>query len=276
MIKKLLFLFDVTQMPKVIFRHLGLLRQMTMRCLESRYRGSFLGLAWSFAHPLLMLCVYTFVFSTVLKARWGEAAVSGDGSFAVIMFCGLWLHNLLAESAMAGSVSVSGSPNMVKKVIFPLEILPTSQVLSVFILGIPWILLLFVGTLLVLGHVGWTMLLLPLVLLPFLLLALGVAYFVSSLGVFVNDVKYIVGIVMQILMFATPIFYPMSVVPEKFRWILAWNPLTLFVEQARAVFLYGRMPDWHSLWIATLVSFAVFQFGSFFFFRTKRGFADVL
>ena len=269
-------MFDVVHLPRLLLRHRGLLWQMTCRNLEARYRGSALGLVWSFAHPLLMLCVYTFVFSTVFKARWGEAVVEGDGSFAVVMFCGLFLHNMLSESVLSGCVCISGSPNLVKKVIFPLEVLPTAQVLSVFALGVAWILLLFLGAWLVLGHVGWTMLLLPLVLLPFLLLALGIALFVSSLGVYVSDMKYAAGVFMQVLMFATPIFYPMSIVPERFRWILSWNPLTLFVEQARNVFLYGRYPDWQLLGVAAVVALMVFQLGSFFFVRTKRGFADVL
>ena len=171
---------------------------------------------------------------------------------------------------------VTGQPNLVKKVIFPLEILPLSQVLTTFALGTAWFVLLLLGAYFILGFVGWTMLLLPIVLLPLMVFTLGVSYFVASLGVFVRDTQYVVGVILQVLFFATPIFYPVSAVPERLRWVLNWNPLTVFIEQARNVFLYGRLPDWAFLGWASLVSLVVLQLGYFFFVKTKKGFADVL
>jgi len=148
--------------------------------------------------------------------------------------------------------------------------------LATFAVGMAWFLLLFVGAWQILGFVGWTMLLLPVVLVPLVLFTLGVSYFVAALGVFVRDTQYVMGVILQVLFFATPIFYPISAVPEDLRWILEYNPLTVFIEQARNVFLYGIMPDWKFLGIASLVSCAVLQMGYFFFVRTKKGFADVL
>jgi len=278
MIKKLLAVFDFTALPKVVLRNRPLLKQMTIRNVQARYRGSLLGLVWSFVQPLMMLCVYTFVFSIVFKAKWGVDAAEqgGKGAFAVIMFCGMSLYNLFSEATNASCVCVTYNVNFVKKVIFPLEILPLSQVLATFLIGLAWFLMLFVGVWVILGFVGWTMLLLPIVLLPLLVFTLGVSYFVAAFGVFVRDTQYVMGVILQMLFFATPIFYPISAVPEDLRWILLYNPLTVFIEQARNVFLYGALPDWGFLGVAALISCVVLQLGFFFFVRTKRGFADVL
>lgn len=278
MLRKVLTLLDLTVVPRIALGNRSLLWQMTRRNIETRYRGSVLGLVWSFVQPLMMLVVYTFVFSVVFKARWGVEVAGGEskGAFAVIMFCGMAMFNLFSEAVNMSCGCITGNVNLVKKVIFPLEILPLVQTLTTFILGQAWFILLFFGTWLILGNLSWTMLLLPVVLMPLIVFTLGIAYLVASFGVFVRDTSYVVGVILQILFFATPIFYPINAVPERFRVWLEMNPLTVFMDQARNVFLYGRLPDWGYLCIAVLVSLAVLQVGYFFFTRTKRGFADVL
>lgn len=263
---------------RTVVKNRSLFAQMTKRTVEMRYRGSALGLVWSFVQPLIMLCVYTFVFSVVFKSRWGVDVSVGDskGAFAVIMFCGMTMFNLFAEAVSNSCGCITGNPNLVKKVIFPLEILPITQTATTFILGIAWFVLLFFGAYFILGFIGWTMLLFPLVVLPLFIFTLGIAYLVASLGVYVRDTQYIIGVVLQILFFATPIFYPINAVPERFRIVLELNPLTVLIEQARNVFLYGRMPNWLFLGLAALVSLIVLQLGYYFFSKTKRGFADVL
>ena len=263
---------------RTVVKNRSLFAQMTKRSVEMRYRGSALGLVWSFVQPLIMLCVYTFVFSVVFKSRWGVDVSVGDskGAFAVIMFCGMTMFNLFAEAVSNSCGCITGNPNLVKKVIFPLEILPITQTATTFILGIAWFVLLFFGAYFILGFIGWTMLLFPLVVLPLFIFTLGIAYLVASLGVYVRDTQYVIGVVLQILFFATPIFYPINAVPERFRIVLELNPLTVLIEQARNVFLYGRMPNWLFLGLAALVSLIVLQLGYYFFSKTKRGFADVL
>jgi lipopolysaccharide transport system permease protein len=273
--RKLLPLVDVTRLPRELWRNRSLLWQMTKRNIEQRYRGSMLGLLWSFVQPLMMLVVYTFVFSVVLKAKWGVSATEGKGAFAVIMFCGMTIFNLFSESLIGCSSVIVTNQNLVKKVIFPLEILPMTCVFTTYVLGLAWFILLFLGAYFILGFVGWTMLLIPVVMLPVMIFTSGVSYLVAALGVFVRDTQYVIGVLLQILFFATPIFYPVTAVPENLRWVLIWNPLTVFITQARNVFLYGKMPDWAFLGLATLVSVVVLQLGVFFFTRTKRGFADV-
>lgn len=276
MLRKVLLLFDLLMIPRMVIRNSSLLWQMTRRNVEVRYRGSALGLVWSFVQPMMMLTVYTFVFSVVFKARWGADTVGGKGAFAVIMFCGMAMYNLFSEAVSSSCGCIVGNPNFVKKVIFPLEILPLAQTLSTFVLGMAWFVLLFLGAVFILGKISLTMLLLPVVLVPLMLFTLGVAYFAAAFGVYVRDTQYVIGVVLQILFFMTPIFYPINAVPERFRTWLEMNPLTVMIEQGRNVFLYGRLPDWGYLGVAVLISLVVLQFGYFFFARTKRGFADVL
>ena len=269
-------ILDIFAPYRVAVRNASLLKQFVKRNIAVRYRGSMLGLVWSFVQPLMMLCVYTFVFSVVFKARWGVDTGGGRGAFAVIMFCGMALFNIFSESVNTSCSIVVSNPNFVKKVIFPLEVLPLAQTISTFILGTVWFVLLFLGAIFVFGKISFTMLLLPLVLLPLFLFTLGLSYFVASLGVYVRDTAYVVQVVLQVLFFATPIFYPIDAVPERFRWPLRLNPLTVLIEEARKVFLYGTLPNWKFLGLAFVISLIVLHLGFVWFNKTKKGFADVL
>jgi ABC-type polysaccharide/polyol phosphate export systems, permease component len=276
-VNSLLSLFNPLLGIRIVTRNQDLLRQMLVRNLAARYRGSALGFLWSFAHPLMMLAVYTFVFGIVFKARWGtEHFGDNRAAFPLIMFCGMAVFNIFSESVNTSTGIVTGNPGYVKKVVFPLELLPLCNVLTSFVFGMAWFALLFVGIAVFLREFSWTMLLLPVTLLPLLLLSAGVSFLVASLGVYLRDMQQLVGIVTQMLFFMTPIFYPVSVVPESLRWILQINPLSFVVEQTRLLFLYGRLPDPFICLLMFLVSGAVFQLGLAWFVKTKKGFADVL
>jgi len=261
---------------EIVVKNKDLLKQLVRRNVESRYKGSSLGLVWSFIQPLMMLCVYTFVFTFVFKARWGIDTGGGRGAFAIIMFCGMAIFNIFSESVVSNCSIIVGNPNYVKKVIFPLEILPIAQVLSTVILSSVWFVLLFAGTLLLLNTISWTMLLLPITIIPLILFTTGISFFVASLGVYIRDVQHLIGVVMQILFFMTPIFYPITAVPEKIRWVLQLNPLSLIVAETRKIFLYGQQPNWLLVGISFLVGAVIFQLGLIWFMKTKKGFADVL
>lgn len=194
----------------------------------------------------------------------------------MIMFCGMAMFTVFAESINMNSSIVVANSNFVKKVIFPLEILPLAQTVASFFLGMIWFLLLFIGTIFFFGKLSFTMLLLPLILVELFLFTLGVSYFVASLGVYVRDIPYVVGVILQILFFMTPIFYPIAAVPAKYRPILQINPLTTMIEEARKVFLYGQLPNWYFLGLSFLVSIIVCQLGVAWFNKTKKGFSDVL
>ena len=276
MLNTLRDILDFRRLPEIAVSNRSLLWQFVKRSVSARYRGSMLGIFWSFIQPMMMLCVYTFVFSVVFRSRWGTDIGSGRGSFAIILFCGLALFNLFSEAVTLNSGIIVSNTNLVKKVIFPLEILPLSQTLATFAVGMVWFLLLFLGTVFVFGKLSFTMLLLPLVLIPLFLFTLGVSFFTASLGVYVRDTSYAVGVVLQILFFLTPIFYPVSAIPERFRWPILLNPLTILIEEARKVFLYGELPDWRFLGAAFLISLLVLHLGFLWFHKTKKGFADVL
>ena len=269
-------LFNPLLSINVLIQNWDLLVQLTKRNIAMRYRGSALGLFWSFAQPLMMLGVYSFVFGIVFKARWGEGIETGGAAFPVIMFCGMAVFNIFSESVNNCTSVIVGNPSYVKKVIFPLEILPLTVVAASFIFGLAWFFMLLLGVAFFMGHISWTMILFPITFIPLLLLTAGVSYFVASLGVYLRDIQQVVAIITQILFFMTPIFYPISIVPEKIRWVLEYNPLSSLVEQTRIIFLYGRQPDWLICSIIFLASYLVFLIGFAWFSKKKKGFADVI
>ncbi len=251
------------------------LQQLIVRNIALRYRGSLLGLLWSFVQPLMMLCIYTFVFGCVFRARWGVEHETSS-AFAVIMFCGVAFYTLFSESVMANCSVILYNPNYVKKVIFPLELLPFAQVCSTFLIGLVWILLLFLGVVFIYGRISWNMLFMPLLLTPLFLLTCGICYLVASLSVYIRDTPYVVGVLLQITFFMTPIFYPVEAVPEKYRLPLQLNPMTLMIDEVRRVFIYGVPLNWRLWAVSMLVSMLTYHLGFVWFHKTKRGFADVL
>ncbi|MBS1371413.1 MAG: ABC transporter permease [Lentisphaeria bacterium] len=268
-------LFDLSLGERLIWCNRDLLSQLVQRNIHARYRGSLFGLLWSFIQPLLMLCIYTFVFGVIFQLRWGGSTDS-KSAFAVVMLCGMSIFQIFSESVNGSCRIIVGNRNYVKKVRFPLEILPVSQVFSALILGSAWFILILLGVIFILGSLNWTILLLPLTLIPLLFLSLGCSWFVASLGVYVRDTPYCVAVILQMLYFMTPIFYPTSAVPEGFRWLHRINPLALIVEETRKILVYGVLPDWRLLALALAASIVVAQLGLLWFIRTKRGFADVI
>ena len=264
------------QLLNIFVSNRQLIRQLTLRQMAARYRGSALGYIWTLSHPLLMLAVYTLVFGVIFKARWGVEMDDGTGAFAVIMFCGMAVFNIFSETVNGCAHCIIGNANLVKKVIFPLEFLPVVQLLSTTILGMVWFALVLLGALALGMQPGWTVLFLPVLLLPLMLIALGLGYFVAATTVFLRDIPHLTGIATHILFFMTPIFYPESLVPERLRLILQCNPLTPLVAQTREILLFGRPPDWHICVLLWLIGLCLCQLGLMWFMKTRKGFADVL
>jgi lipopolysaccharide transport system permease protein len=260
-----------------VLRNRQLIVQMIRREVVGRYRGSALGLAWSFFTPVLMLAVYTFVFSGIFKARWNPSGQPESiAHFAVMMFVGIIVLTMLTEVLTRSPTLILSNPNFVKKVVFPLEILPIVTLGAAGFHLMVSIAVLLLAFLMFNGFLYWTVILLPLVLVPLVLVTLGASWGLASLGVYLRDVNQAIGLVCSLLMFMSPIFYPLSAVPEKFRWVIAANPLTFVIEQARQVVINGELPDWTGLFLYSLVS-AVVAWGGFAWFqKTRKGFADVL
>lgn len=256
-------------------QHRDLIWQMTKRDVIGRYRGSIMGLLWSFFNPVLMLAVYTFFFGVVFKARWGEATES-KADFAIVLFVGLIVHALFAECINRSPSIILSNVNYVKKVVFPLEVLPWITLGSALFHAMVSVLVLLVFIGFTQLQPSWTALLFPLVLFPLVLLTMGLSWFLASLGVFFRDVGQMTGVVTTVMLFLSPIFYPVSSLPEPYRVWLNLNPLTFIVEQGREVLLWGNTPDWGGLGLYTLVAATTAYGGLMWFQMTRRGFADVI
>lgn len=247
---------------------------MTRREVIGRYRGSVMGILWSFFNPLLMLAVYTFVFGVVLNARWGMA-VDNKAGFAAMLFSGMLVHGLLAECINRAPSLILTHVNFVKKVVFPLEIFCWISLGStLFHTAVSTVVLLLFA--LLSFSIQWTMIFLPLVLLPLALLTLGLSWFLAALGVYLRDVGQITGTFTTVLMFLSPVFYPVSSLPEQYRFLLYVNPLTLIIEQVRDVVIWGKPPNWFYLGLYTLFAYVIAWWGLAWFQKMRRGFADVL
>lgn len=260
-----------------ILRHnRQLIWQMTQREVVGRYKGSIFGLAWSFFNPIFMLVVYTFVFSVVFKSRWGVGGDESRTQFAVMLFVGMIVHGLFAEVLNRAPGLILSNVNYVKKVVFPIEILPVIAMGAALFHSLISLGVLLAAFTLFNGYLHWTAVFIPLVLLPLVILTIGLAWMLASLGVFLRDVGQTIGIITMVMMFLSPVFYPVTVLPEKFRpWLMA-NPLTFIIEQAREVLIWGHLPEWSGLGIYTLVATAVAWAGFAWFQKTRKGFADVL
>jgi lipopolysaccharide transport system permease protein len=256
-------------------RHFTLIVQMARRDVVGRYRGSFIGLFWSFFNPMLMLAIYTFVFGVILKSRW-NAQSTGHFEFAVILFAGLNINSLFAECANRAPTLIIENTNFVKKVVFPLETLSWSAVGSALFHLLISTIVLLVFALFLHGSIPWTVVLFPLVVAAFLPFVAGTIWLLASLGVFLRDLKQAIGVITSALMFLAPIFYPKELIPPQYRDLLYLNPLTAIVEASQDVLVWGREPNWSMLGLYTLAS-CLFAWAALAWFeRTRRGFADVL
>jgi lipopolysaccharide transport system permease protein len=266
---------NATEMFRSIWRHRGLVYASAKREVIGRYRGSVLGLLWSFFNPLLMLAVYTFVFGVVFKSRWNPTSDSKT-EFALVLFAGLIVFNLFSECINRAPGLIIANPNYVKKVVFPLEVLPVVALLSaayhmVISLGV-WL----AAYILFFGVPQATTLLLPVVIVPFALFIMGLSWFFASLGVFLRDVSQFIGIAVIALMFLSPIFYPVTALSEGSRHLLYANPLTPVIEMTRDVLFWGKLPDFTLLGVYWLASIVIAWIGFALFQKTRKGFADVL
>lgn len=258
------------------------------REIAGRYRGSLLGILWSMLTPLFMLAVYTFVFGIVFRTRWTDAMGDAGGTetvaggeastvgFAIVLFAGLIVFQLFAEVINRAPTLVLANTNYVKKVVFPLQILPVVALGSALFHAVVSVAVLFGFMLVVRGTIPLTALLWPLVIAPFCLVILGIAWFLSALGVYYRDINQVLGTLVTALMFLSPIFFPLSVLPQWLQRWVALNPVSLPVEQTRDVLIFGRAPDMLALAQYAVIGLAVAAVGYAWFQKTRKGFADVM
>lgn len=254
---------------------LSLLWQLAKRDIASRYRGSVLGIIWSLMTPLIMLSIYGFVFSVVFKARWGQAT-GAKGEFALILFSGLMVHTFFNECLVRAPTLIFSNPNFVKKVVFPLELLAPATMLSALFHFFVASIVFWAASILILGGIKFTILLLPLMMVPFMILTLGVMWFLAAFGVYFRDIAQLMGLAGTVLLFMSPILFPSTMLPEAIRGLIYLNPLSFIVEQVRDVALWGKMPHWAGLGIYTVVASIIYIMGYWMFQKLKKGFADVI
>ncbi len=256
-----------------LWRHRHVVRELGRRQVHARHRGSYLGLAWTVLHPLLLLAVYTLVFTV-----WLPIAPGPDGrlGFVLQVFCGLVLFGLFAETVQRAPLAVVANPNYVRKAVFPLEVLPLADLWASTVLGALNLAVLMLAVLVVQGGWSASVLWFPLVLPPLLAFTAGIGWFLAALGVYVRDLAASIGVLVTALFFLTPVLYRLDQVPDAWRWIVQLNPLATILDAARRTLLDGLAPSWPALAIAWVVALATAQLGFAWFRATKRGFADVV
>jgi len=258
------------------WKNKSLIWQLLKRDVQARYRGSVLGLLWSLVTPIVMLSIYTFVFQTVFKSRWSDSNGETTLSFAIILFLGLSIHGILAEILTKSPSLIVSNQNFVKKIVFPLDILSWVTLLSGLFTFLISFGLLLALILIELKSMPSTVLLVPVILLPYCILLLGVSWILAALGVYLRDIQQITGTLATLLLFLSPVFYSINVLPQKFQFFIWLNPLSYIVESCRAVLIYGKLPDFVGLAIYSIVSLLVAYLGFYFFSKVKPGFADVI
>jgi lipopolysaccharide transport system permease protein len=260
----------------MLWRHRHLLAQLIRRDVAGRYRGSLLGMLWSFFNPLLSLAVYTFAFGLVFKAKWSGGRADSLLEFAVMLFAGLIVFTVFAECATRAPGVVLANPAYVKKVVFPLELLPVMLLGSALFHAAASLAILLPGIAFAYGGLHWTLVLFPLVLVPVALLSLALAWVLASLGVFVRDIGQAIGVLVTALLFLSPVFFPLAALPAAVRPWVELNPLAFPIEQARQVLVLGELPDWSRLAAYSIAGLALAAAGYAWFRRSRHAFADVL
>jgi lipopolysaccharide transport system permease protein len=244
------------------------------RDLAGRYKGSALGIAWAVLTPVVMIAIFTFIFAGIFGARFGASDSHWD--YALYLFCGLLPWSMFQESVQQSANTIVAHANLVKRVVFPLETLPAAQAFAALGNQLFATIGLLIGILVIRQNMPLTALWLPLLLIPQLLFALGAAWLIASLGVFLRDIAQGITLLLMAWMYLTPIIYPEAIVPERLRRFIDFNPFTPLVRSYRHIFLDGLAPDWCGLAYFTAIALVVFVFGYWWFARTRKNFADVI
>ena len=267
--------FTLTGPFEAWLKHRSLTMEMTRRDVLGRYRGASFGLLWSLISPFLMLVIYTLAFGYVLKSRW--PGTSGNiADFAMLLFMGLIVHGFFAECLNRSPLLIVGNSNLVKRIVFPLDVLPWTVMLSALFHAFTNSLVFVLLNLLLRGEAHPTALLLPLVFLPLAIGMLGLGWILSSISVFLRDISQVTGVLATALLFLSSAIIPVETLPDRYQTVFKLNPLTFIIDEARDVAFWGRMPDWLGLLWYALGALAFAYLGYAVFQKTRRGFADVL
>jgi lipopolysaccharide transport system permease protein len=258
----------------LIWRNSRLIKQLAVTEIQSRYKSSVLGIAWSIVTPLLSLLVFTFVFTTVLPSRWPGAQQTSD--FSLLLFVGLIIFTMFADIVNRAPGLLLENVAYLNKVVFPVEVLSVVSVVTAAITALFAFLVFLIFHLILRGLPPLSAIFLPLVLFPFALLLIGLSWFLSATGIYLRDLRHIVAPLVSLLMFLSPIFFPSTALPPDLQPYLFLNPLTFVIEESRRLLLDGKMPDFLMIGAYTVAASAVAYLGLMWFMATRRGFADVV
>jgi len=265
-----------TELFSSLIRNKDLMLSLIKREIVGRYRGSMIGLFWSFLTPLFMLSVYTLVFGQIFKTRWPGAQTDSQGEFALTLFAGLIVFNFFAECVTRAPTIICVNVNYVKKVVFPLELLPW---VNVGVAAFHMLISLFVWVVVYCFFFGIphaTVLVVPFVIIPLVMMTCGMTFILSSIGTYLRDIVQLVGVAVTAMMFLSPIFFPIAALPATYQKIALINPLTFPIEQLRLLMISGVGVNWSMLLMYNVAALFVLILGFAFFQKTRRGFADVL
>ncbi len=257
-------------------RHWILLRRLTRREFEAKYRGSMLGVAWAVITPIVMMMVYTFVFHSVLASRWPGQAADDRAGYALNLLAGLLVFNVFAECLGRAPRLILENPSYVKKLVFPVEVLPVVALMGAIASALIGGCVLLLFLLILEGMPPPFILLLPLLALPLLLLSLGVSYLLAALGVFLRDLGQLIGLLVMLLMFLSPVFYPAQNVPQPWRELLALSPIAATIEWVRGAIFLGSLPAAGAYCAQLLFGLLFLALGYRTFMALRPGFADVV
>jgi lipopolysaccharide transport system permease protein len=259
---------------RVLIVHRGTIEAFVRRDIQSRYVTSVMGASWALIQPLALLVLYTFVFSYVLRLRLGGSGTTGG--FALYLFCGMLPWLAFADGVTRSASVILDQAHLIRKVVFPSEILPAYVVVSALVTELVGLAVLLAAVAVFAGGFGWSLAALPVVIVLQFLFTMGVAWLLASLNVFLRDIGQGLGLAMTLWMFLTPIFYPAEMVPAPFRWVLGLNPLHHVVQAYRDVVLEQRLPAPAHLGALALMALASYVLGYWVFRRSKHAFVDVL
>ncbi|WP_028770279.1 ABC transporter permease [Silanimonas lenta] len=253
-----------------------LFRALALRDIRKRYTETLLGASWGLLVPLVMLAIYTIIFSEIFKAKWGGLEVAAKTDYAVILFVGLIIYGIFAESVARAPSLIVSQPNLVTKVVFPLRLLPmvavSTSLYSALVSLVPLLVFLAFSSF----GLHLEALLAPLLLIPTIAFVLGFTFLFASLGVFLRDVDQFAALFARVMQYLTPVLYPSEIFPEPIRSVMRASPLAVQVEQLRDLIVFGKLPDWSDFGVSAVISFLVFLAGYWWFQRTRRAFADVI
>lgn len=267
---------SINNLYKSIITNWELIYRMIEREIVGRYKGSIFGIAWPFLNPIIILVIYTLVFSVVFKAKWEISSSESRVEFALILFAGMIVFNFFAEVINRAPFLIIQNVSYIKKIVFPLEILSIVSIGTALIHAFISFLILLLAFMVFDVSINVTIVYLPLIFIPFVVVSMGISWLLASLGVYIRDISQVIGVFTTALMFLSPVFYPLDSLPDKLQFWVMLNPVTFIIEQVRQVTIVGKLPDWRGLALYSVIGIFLMFGGYAWFQKTRRGFADVL